>query len=164
MKRDIEKYGYCYIQHTSDTRQMARKQKSAEKEKNRDKLHYNIFGYFSRKEYEYEEIEKSEEKYDICYYPIIDDVSDDCIIEIDRLCAGRRIEYIGGTHEPNQRYDDHEESKVFDAMHIICICDGKYNTEILEKRLIKHYNPPNNKNVGGGGLLDKVNYIYVLFD
>lgn len=73
--------------------------------------------------------------------------------------------YIGTTHNPKERMQKHILEKDMHDMHIICEVDGIDNAIDLERSLIKKFRSSNrllNDSVGGEGITQERNYIYLL--
>lgn len=101
-----------------------------------------------------------------------------CVNLIQSLKSKSKKFYIGATHNPNERLEEHIKEKNMKTMILLCKCLSKNQTIKLEQKLIKRYG----KNVhivndikydededdniiqggGGEGIIHDKNYIYLL--
>lgn len=100
-----------------------------------------------------------------------------CRNHILYFCIRQKYIYIGVTNSPKLRCKQHLEDKGMYKMKILCETQNKVQASELEEELIynfsDYYKLRNNIGVkkdgelilrGGVGLVEGVNYIYVLFD
>ncbi|AYV76524.1 MAG: hypothetical protein Terrestrivirus8_17 [Terrestrivirus sp.] len=89
---------------------------------------------------------------------------------------GSKFFYIGGSHDPEKRCADHKIEKGMETMYLLCKTQTKHDAKMLEKKLVKRFK--DNIHIvntikydnegkpilnGGFGLIEGINYIYVLF-
>ena len=98
-----------------------------------------------------------------------------CKQKIIELKGSKKF-YIGATNDPEKRCDDHEREKGMKTMYLLCQTQTKHDAKMLEKKLVKkfkdnihimnviNYDSEGKPILNGGlGLVEGINYIYVLF-
>jgi ribonuclease HIII len=90
-----------------------------------------------------------------------------CIDKIIELKKTKKF-YIGATHDPNERLKDHKNEKKMKHMFLLLELQNRDDTITMEKILINRFSK--NKRIlndiqggGGEGLIEGINYIYILF-
>jgi hypothetical protein len=73
--------------------------------------------------------------------------------------------YVGATSSPNSRANSHARTKGMSQMHLLCELRNRKDTINLEKRVVQSAKllPGNlNRGAGGEGVIEGINYLYLL--
>lgn len=73
--------------------------------------------------------------------------------------------YIGATNSPVGRLEEHEKDKDMHTMYVLCKVLTLAKAKSLETKLIHRFDNKESMNQSGGGegIVDGINYIYILF-
>jgi len=96
-----------------------------------------------------------------------------CTTKIRELKKSKKF-YVGATHDPEGRLEDHVQNKKMKTMYLLCKTKTKKQAESLEQKLVKVFGnlktnvdydeeTKTGQSGGGEGLNDGENYIYILF-
>jgi predicted GIY-YIG superfamily endonuclease len=110
-------------------------------------------------------------------YTNFDEMFTYCTNHILHFCVRHKYIYIGATNNPMLRCEEHLNEKGMYKMKVLCEIQNKAQAAELETVLINHFKDYKKlvniisikKNGqlnlrGGVGLIEGINYIYVLFD
>lgn len=97
-------------------------------------------------------------------------------VECIKSIKNKKMFYIGATSNCENRVLEHKKDKNMQTMMVLCKVPTKNKTSKLESKLIKRFASKLLQNIvkydesgniiqdgGGNGLIDGINYIYVLF-
>jgi hypothetical protein len=124
-----------------------------------------------RREKRKEKREKKKEKMSICKtflkpFTNLKDSYNHCVKTIISIKRKRQF-YIGATAWPKFRVEDHKKSeKKMEHMVLLCQVPTLKMSKEMETKVIKRFVGKKfniNKSEGGEGLVNELNYIYVLF-